>query len=80
MNIGREHATNTVYVLFNLLTNRACLKCYCRCQTTEGRRTVVNGKVQMCKDYSSLPLDCTSMKLSIVCTEHTIAPRVIAMF
>lgn len=44
-NLGRQHNTNNVYFL---LTRRGvCQRCYCRCETTEGRR------YGMCKDFSS---------------------------
>lgn len=44
-NLGRPHRTNNVYFL---LTRRGvCQRCYCRCETAEGRR------YGMCKDFSS---------------------------
>ena len=80
MNIGRCHSTNTVYILVNLLTKRAYMKCYCRCDTTEGRRTRVRGMLQMCKDFTSSPIDCAGLTLSIVCGQPSIPARVLAMF
>lgn len=82
MNIGREHATNTVYMLINTLTKRAVMKCYCRCETTEGRRSVIRGKTQMCKDFSSSSIDASELKLNISCEGPTraIKPRILAMF
>ncbi len=45
MNLGRAHRTNTVYFV---LTRRGVhQRCYCRCETTEGR------KYGMCKDFAS---------------------------
>jgi hypothetical protein len=44
-NIGRAHNSNNVY--FQLTRAGVCQRCYCRCDTTEGRR---HG---LCKDYSS---------------------------
>lgn len=44
-NLGRAHRTNTVYFV---LTRRGVhQRCYCRCETTEGR------KYGMCKDFAS---------------------------
>jgi hypothetical protein len=44
-NLGRQHRTNNVYFL---LTRRGvCQRCYCRCDTAEGR------KYGACKDFSS---------------------------
>lgn len=82
MNIGREHATNTVYMLVNTLTKKATMKCYCRCDTTEGRRAMVKGKVQMCKDFSSASIDASGLDLGISCgvTARAIKPRILAMF
>lgn len=44
-NLGREHKTNNVY--FMLTRKGVCQKCFCRCETTDGR------KYGMCKDFSS---------------------------
>lgn len=44
-NLGRAHNTNNVY--FVLTRRGVCQRCYCRCETTEGR------KYGMCKDFSS---------------------------
>tara|TARA_B100000676_G_scaffold313165_1_gene391907 strand:+ start:652 stop:2025 length:1374 start_codon:yes stop_codon:yes gene_type:complete len=81
MNIGREHNTNTVYMYANLVTRKAYMKCYCRCVTTEGRRTIVRGQVQMCKDYCSSEIDASGLKMSITSNHETnVKPRVMAMF
>ena len=82
MNIGREHATNTVYLLVNTLTKKAVMKCYCRCDTTEGRRTIVKAKRQMCKDFSSHSIDTSDLQLTIGCAvvSRQINPRILAMF
>ena len=45
LNLGREHRTNNVY--FMLTRKGVCQKCFCRCETTDGR------KYGMCKDFSS---------------------------
>tara|TARA_Y100000389_G_scaffold195680_1_gene227461 strand:- start:550 stop:1824 length:1275 start_codon:yes stop_codon:yes gene_type:complete len=82
MNIGREHTTNTVYLLVNTVTKKAVMKCYCRCDTTEGRRTLVKGKRQMCKDFSSHSIDTSELQLTIGCgvVSRQINPRILAMF
>tara|TARA_Y100000992_G_scaffold302020_2_gene274589 strand:- start:2 stop:1408 length:1407 start_codon:yes stop_codon:yes gene_type:complete len=80
MNIGREHSTNTVYLLINLLTKKASMKCYCRCDTTEGRRTVKNNRIVMCKDYSSPTIDCSTLDLALLNRDTCIRPRVLALF
>lgn len=45
INLGRAHRTNNVY--FMLTKRGVCQRCYCRCETTEGR------KYGMCKDFTS---------------------------
>lgn len=82
LNIGREHSTNTVYMLLNTLTKKAVMKCYCRCETTEGRRSIVKGKIQMCKDFSSHVIDASDLQLKVGCdiTSRVIKPRVLSMF
>lgn len=82
INIGREHSTNTVYILVNTLTKKAVMKCYCRCDTTEGRRTIVKGRKQMCKEFSSAPIDASELKLNIGCvvTSRAIDPRILSLF
>lgn len=44
-NLGRAHRTNNVY--FVVTRRGVSQRCYCRCETAEGR------KYGMCKDYSS---------------------------
>ena len=44
-NLGRAHRTNNVY--FMLTKRGVCQRCYCRCETDEGR------KYGMCKDFTS---------------------------
>lgn len=82
INIGREHSTNTVYMLVNTLTKKAFMKCYCRCDTTEGRRSIVKGKKQMCKDFTSQAIDASELKINIGCgvASRAISPRILAMF
>ncbi len=70
MNIGRAHATNTVYLELNLVTQKAFMKCYCRCDTLEGRRPDAKGKKVLCKDYRSQPVDIKNLQLSIQCTNN----------
>ena len=83
MNIGREHTTNTVYMYINTLTKKAVMKCYCRCETIEGRRTIMRGRVQMCKDYSSSEIDVSGLNISIsssVSRDRAVQSRVLSMF
>jgi hypothetical protein len=81
-NIGREHATNTVYLLVNTLTKKAVMKCYCRCDTLEGRRTIVKGNRQMCKDCSSNAIDASDLQITLGCAavSRPINSRVLAMY
>lgn len=80
MNIGRTHATNTVYVHLNLSTGLASMRCYCRCETTEGRRTIVDGRVQMCKQYQSAPIDCSEIGIRLDdASAGAIHPRILRM-
>jgi hypothetical protein len=66
MNIGREHSTNTVYLEINLCTKKAFMRCYCRCDTTEGRRKLNHkNEITRCRDYRSEPLNATDLRLSI---------------
>lgn len=44
-NLGRQHRTNNVY--FMLTRRGVCQRCYCRCETADGR------KYGMCKDFAS---------------------------
>lgn len=74
-NIGREHATNTVYLELNLVTQKASIKCYCRCNTLEGRRPDGKGKKVLCKDYRSTPIDINDLKLSIQCVSRPSGAR-----
>ena len=61
-NIGRSHESNTVYIEIDGRNRCAYMKCFCRCQTTEGRRMrAPNGRVLMCKDYRSQPLTASSL-------------------
>ena len=48
-NLGRRHKSNTVY--FAVTNKGVTQRCFCRCETTEGR------KYGMCKDYESEPFD-----------------------
>lgn len=79
MNIGREHVTNTVYLEVNLVTKQAFCKCYCRCDTLEGRRAQVRGKVVRCRDYRSNPISTAELKLSLSCNEQIGRPRVLSI-
>lgn len=67
MNIGREHSTNLVYIQLNILESTACMKCYCRCDTTEGRRTRdKEQKAVRCSEYRSTPIQFDPMELRFV--------------
>lgn len=81
MNIGRDHTTNTVYLELNTNTQQGFLRCYCRCDTTEGRRKIdFKGNVLKCKDYKSDPIDIRELKLTSFCsTTERPRKRVIAM-
>lgn len=69
MNIGREHSTNTIYLEINTNIQKGFLRCYCRCDTTEGRRTTdFKGNIVKCKDYKSHPIDIKELKLSSMCS------------
>ena len=45
MNVARDHHSNTIY--FTLTEYGICQKCFCRCDSTEGR------KFGLCRDYHS---------------------------
>ena len=71
MNIGREHSTNTVYLEVNMTTNKAYMRCYCRCETTEGRITLnAKGETVMCKDYRSTPFNATDLCVNMTSWQH----------
>lgn len=66
MNIGREHSTNTVYLEVNFCLKRAYMKCYCRCNTTEGRRKRnAKDEIMRCKEYRSDPIEIRDLALSL---------------
>lgn len=50
-NIGRSHNSEHIYFLLN--ANGIVQKCFCKCNTTEGR------KHGYCKEYVSNPIPCT---------------------
>ena len=61
-NISREHNSNTVYMHINGDTKQAFIKCFCRCNTTEGRITRCRrGNIVKCLDYRSLPIDASGI-------------------
>lgn len=61
-NIGREHATNTTYLEVDGRSQLCYQKCFCRCDTTEGRRArTASGKIMKCSEYRSTP--CSSSEL-----------------
>ena len=65
-NIDREHNSNTVYMHINADTKQAFMKCFCRCNTIEGRITRCRrGKIVKCSDYRSLPIDATTITATI---------------
>lgn len=79
MNIGREHTTNTVYMEINMNTRQCVFRCYCRCDTTEGRRRRdFRGNVVMCKDYKSDPIDTADLVLTCAASQNVPRQRVIA--
>ena len=45
-NLNRSHSSNHIWFLVDSKTQTICQKCFCRCETTEGRR---HG---FCKDFS----------------------------
>jgi hypothetical protein len=51
LNIGRNH--NSCGIYFKLSKDGLCQKCFCKCDTQEGR------KYGYCKDYSSTLIECT---------------------
>ena len=50
-NIGRNH--NSEHIYFKLNWEGICQKCFCKCDTMDGR------KYGFCKDYSSTTIPCT---------------------
>ena len=61
-NIAREHATNTTYLEVDGRSQLCYQKCFCRCDTTEGRRVrTASGKIMRCSEYRSTP--CSSSEL-----------------
>ncbi len=50
-NIGRNH--NSEHIYFKLNRDGICQKCFCKCDTMDGR------KYGFCKDYSSTVIPCT---------------------
>jgi hypothetical protein len=64
-NIGREHATNTTYLEIDGRSQLCYQKCFCRCDTTEGRRVrTASGRIMKCSEYRSTP--CSSSELQEV--------------
>lgn len=66
-NLGRAHRTNNVY--FMLTKRGVCQRCYCRCETAEGR------KYGMCKDYTSEVWPVPREVLSVFFTDERDAKR-----
>ena len=64
-NIGRAHSTNTVYLEVDGEKKGAFMKCFCRCDTTDGRLTRINGKIVQCKDYKSDFIDAQSLSIEL---------------
>jgi hypothetical protein len=52
-NIGRNH--NSEHIYFKLNKDGICQKCFCKCDTLDGR------KYGYCKDYSSTVIPCTPL-------------------
>jgi hypothetical protein len=62
-NIGREHATNTVYLEMDGRSQLCYQKCFCRCDTTEGRRVrTASGRVMKCSEYRSTPCNASELQ------------------
>lgn len=65
-NIDREHNSNTVYMHINADTRQAFLKCFCRCNTLEGRLTRCRrGTIMKCSEYRSSPIDASGIVTSL---------------
>lgn len=65
-NIGREHESNTVYLEFDGVTQMCVQKCFCRCDTTEGRRfRAPTGRVLKCSEYRSVPISATTVQAAL---------------
>lgn len=58
MNIAREHHSNTIY--FVITEYGLCQKCFCRCNTTEGR------KFGLCCDYHSSMVSLSNKEKSVL--------------
>lgn len=70
-NIGREHNTNTVYLEIDGRTQLCYQKCFCRCDTTEGRRTkYASGHIMKCSEYRSTPCSAQAIQETLFGTVH----------
>jgi hypothetical protein len=80
MNIGRNHSTNTVYFEVNTNMRQGVMRCYCRCETAEGRRKIgFNGKILKCKEYRSDPLDTSDLSVTLSNVDDRPRKRIVAM-
>lgn len=72
VNIAREHCTNRVYVHINLARRIAHIRCYCRCDTREGRlKRNASGEPVRCSEYRSEPILCSSLDVEMLRTRTT---------
>lgn len=55
-NVNREHTSSTVYLQFSHRMATACVRCYCRRDTTDGR---IDG---VCKLYKSAPIQANRLQ------------------
>ena len=57
LNLGREHLSNTVYLEIDGRSRLCYQKCFCRCDTVEGRLgRAADGRAVRCRDFRSAPV------------------------
>ena len=84
-NIGREHATNTVYLEFDGRSQLCYCKCFCRCDTVEGRLSRNSaGRPVRCKEYRSTPNSAAELQTvlfpgSVTAINYLAQPNLFAM-
>ena len=60
LNLGREHLSNTVYLEIDGRSRLCYQKCFCRCDTVEGRLgRAADGRAVRCRDFRSAPVRAT---------------------
>lgn len=68
-NIAREHCTNRVYVHINLVRRVAHIRCYCRCDTREGRlKRNASGESMKCSEFRSEVISCSTLDVDMLRT------------